>query len=110
MYLKIKYVIFKSKNIYLYFNYRKSMKKNDLLFGLIKSMSKSEKRHFKLYASRHTIGEQNNYVKLFDTIGSMQVYDETKVREALSGERFIRYLPSEKKYLYNIILNGLNAY
>ncbi len=46
------------------------------LFQLIKSLNKSEKRYFNLYASRHTIGEKNNYVILFEAIDKQIEYDE----------------------------------
>lgn len=38
------------------------------LYELIRSLTKSEKRYFKIYASRHTIGEKNNGIKIFDFI------------------------------------------
>ena len=39
------------------------MKKKEFLFELIKALSKSEKRHFRLFCT----GERN-YLKLFDAI------------------------------------------
>ena len=53
-----------------------STKVKEALFELIKSLSKSEKRYFKLLSSRHTIGDENNYVKLFDFIDKQTTYDE----------------------------------
>ena len=44
-----------------------SNKVSNHLFELIKSLNKSEKRYFKLFSSRHTIGEENGYLKLFDS-------------------------------------------
>ena len=38
----------------------------EALFDLIKSMTMSEKRYFKIYSSKHTIGEKNEYIRLFD--------------------------------------------
>ena len=53
-----------------------SSKVNSALFDLVKSMSKSEKRYFKLMSSRHTIGDENNYVRLFDFLDKQEEYDE----------------------------------
>ena len=53
-----------------------STKVKEGLFELIKSLSKSEKRYFKLISSRHTIGDENNYVRLFDYIAKQDEYNE----------------------------------
>jgi len=45
------------------------MKPSTELFDLIRSLSQSEKRYFKVYASKHVIGKENNYVRLFEAIG-----------------------------------------
>ena len=45
-----------------------SSKVNEALFELIHSMTKSEKRYFKLLSSRHAIGGESNYTLLFDKI------------------------------------------
>jgi hypothetical protein len=36
------------------------------IYDLIQSMQKSERRYFKIYASKHVIGEENNYEAIFD--------------------------------------------
>lgn len=49
------------------------------LFDLIQSMTKSEKRHFKLYAKRN-LGEKNlKFIQLFDVLDKMKSYDENKI-------------------------------
>jgi len=50
------------------------MKPSNELFDLIKSLSKSEKRFFKLQSSLQS-GDKN-YVRLFDCIDRMEEYDE----------------------------------
>lgn len=77
------------------------------LFTLIKKLSQSEKRHFKIYASRHVIGGENNYVKLFDAIDAQNEYDE---EELLKSEKYIRQLPLLKTRLYKIILKSLEGF
>jgi hypothetical protein len=86
------------------------MKASDELHQLIRSMSMSEKRYFKIHASRHIIGKQNNYILLFDAIGKQEVYDEAEIKKAFENTSFIKHLPSEKHYLYQQILESLNAF
>lgn len=86
------------------------MKPSEDLFQLIKSMNMSEKRHFKIHSSRHTIGEANNYERLFNAIEKQDSYDENEIKRQFEGEVFIRHLPSEKHYLYNHILESLNSF
>ena len=48
----------------------------DALFQLIKSLEKSEKRNFKLYAKRNSSGEDLKITRLFDAMDKMEGYDE----------------------------------
>lgn len=86
------------------------MKSTDDLFQLINSMSKSEKGYFKKFASKHTIGEKNIYVKLFDEIEAKPAYDEAALKKKFQGEKFAKNLYSTKNYLFNLILKSLSAY
>jgi hypothetical protein len=86
------------------------MKATNDLHQLIRSMSMSEKRYFKIHASRHVIGDSNNYIRLFDAIERQSVYDEDELRKKFANESFIRHLASEKHYLYNQVLDSLNYY
>ena len=66
------------------------MKTNsDPLHQLIHSLSKGEKRSFKIYASRHVLGDENNYVKLFDAIEKQKEYDEEALLKKFKNEKFI---------------------
>lgn len=85
------------------------MKSPTDLFDLIKSMTKSEKRYFKLYASKHVKGT-GNCVKLFDAIDAQEQYDESEVRKRFRKERFIKQLPVQKNYLYDLLLRSLRAF
>lgn len=80
------------------------------LHSLIKSLSINEKRYFKIFAERHVIGGKNNYIKLFDFIEKQKEYDEAEVKKAFSNEVFIKHLPSEKNYLFNLILRSLEGF
>ena len=82
---------------------------NDL-FQLIHSLSKQEKRYFKLYASRHVIGEKNKYVLLFDAIAKQEKYDEEKIKKKFANQVFIKQLHVTKNYLYKLIMNSLRLF
>lgn len=86
-----------------------SVKVSENLHQLIHSLSKPEKRYFK-YSSRHIIGEQNNYVKLFDAIDKQKVYDEAILLKQFKKEIFIRQFSIAKSRLYDAILRSLDAY
>ena len=79
------------------------------LFDLIKSMTKSEKRYFKLYAAKHVKGT-GNCTRLFDAIDGQEQYSEADIRRRFSKERFVRQLPVQKNYLYDLILRSLRAF
>jgi tetratricopeptide (TPR) repeat protein len=84
------------------------MKPSNELFDLIKSLTKSEKRFFKLSSSIQT-GEKN-YLKIFDYIDGQEEYDEAKLKDYFKDERFIKHLPSEKNHLYKLILKSLRQF
>ena len=62
-------------------------------------MSKAEKRYFKLYSSRHTLGEKNNYSILFDAIDKQEEYDEGKLMKKFKGEAFTNRFSISKRRL-----------
>ena len=87
-----------------------SSKVNSALFDLIKSMSKSEKRYFKLMSSRHTIGGENNYVRLFDYLDKQIEYCEDEIFRTFKKEAFINRFSITKKRLYDHILAALDSF
>ena len=82
------------------------MLKNEYLYYLIKSLSKSEKRHFRLYNK----GDSNNYLLLFDAIEKQSHYDGIKIKETFKKKDFIKQLHVTKNYLNNQILKSLKSY
>jgi hypothetical protein len=67
---------------------------SDILFQLIKSLEKSEKRHFKLYIKRSSAKEDLKIVQLFDAMDKLADYDE---------KLLLKKLPTtEKRQLYNL--------
>lgn len=87
-----------------------SKKASNTIHELISSMSKSEKRYFKIFSSRHTIGEQNNYILLFDFIESQKVYNEDELVNHFKGEAFLNKFSITKNRLYESILRSLDSY
>ena len=87
-----------------------SSKVNEALFDLVKSMSKSEKRYFKLMSSRHTIGEENNYVRIFDHLDKQDSYDEESLFKKFKGEAFLNRFSITKKRLYDHVLSALDSF
>ncbi len=83
----------------------------DDLFKLIKSLSPSEKRYFKLFTERQGISESKTYLKIFDLIDSMDgVYDEDKLKKKLKIAAEIKMLPQLKIYLNDLILKSMRIY
>lgn len=79
----------------------------DSLHQLIHSLNKSEKRYFKLHASRHSIGEGNNYLRLFDFLAAENEYNEDRIRNAFAGEALLNRFSITKNRLYEQILQTL---
>lgn len=84
------------------------MKKQGELFELIKSLSKQEKVHFKMMASRRR-GEKK-YLLLFDAMDAQAAYDEQAIRQEFRNEPFMRQLPVAKNFLYANVLKALRVY
>lgn len=83
----------------------------DDLFKLIKSLTPSEKRYFKLFTERQGITESKSYLKIFDLIESMDgVYNEDKLKKKLKVAAEIKMLPQMKIYLNDLILKSMRIY
>lgn len=80
------------------------------LHKLIKSLSQSEKRFFKIYASRHVIGEKNDYVQLFDAIANQKTYNEILIKEKFRNESFMLRFAAVKNYLHQLILKSMRSF
>ena len=87
-----------------------SNKASDQLHKLIKSLSKPEKRYFKVFSSRHIIGDENNYQTLFDAIDRQEDYDEEKLMKKFKDKSFVNRFSIAKNRLYNAILKSLDSF
>jgi hypothetical protein len=79
---------------------------SDVLFQLIKSLEKSEKRNFKLYIKRNSSSGDLKSIQLFDALDKMEEYDEAqllKKNKNLSKQQ----LSNVKAHLYREILSSL---
>ncbi|MEX0273716.1 MAG: hypothetical protein AB3N16_04995 [Flavobacteriaceae bacterium] len=77
----------------------------DSLFVLIKSLSKSEKRQFKLYVGRLGVNTDAKFLALFNLLDKIKKYDETVILE--SGIVKKAQLSNLKAHLYRQILVSL---
>ncbi len=79
---------------------------NDPLYLLIKSLSKSEKRNFKLFANRLQSNEDSKFLVLFDILDKQNEYNEDKIFQKTS-EISKMQLSNVKAHLYKQILQSL---
>lgn len=81
------------------------------LHTLIRSLTKSEKRYFKLYSNQSTPEKEKNYIKLFDVLEKMSAYSEKELLAKLLAEGVNpKYLAADKNHLYNLILRSLRNF
>lgn len=83
-----------------------SNRSTDILFQLIKSLEKAEKRHFKLYIKRSSSREDLKIIKLFDAIDKGKDYDEKTILNKLPGVEKPQYA-NLKAHLYKELLASL---
>ncbi len=77
----------------------------DALFVLVKSLSKSEKRQFKLYVGRLGVNTDAKFLALFNLLDKMKDYDEKAILD--SGIVKKTQLSNLKAHLYKQILVSL---
>ncbi|MBO3697419.1 hypothetical protein [Roseivirga sp. E12] len=77
-----------------------------LLFELIHSLSKSEKRGFKLFVKRSGATSDSKFIRLFDQMEKMASYDEEVIKKRLSDMSASQF-SNLKSHLYGQILASL---
>ena len=80
------------------------------LHELISSMSRSEKRYFKLYIRTHASKHEQDYVELFQLVEQQDYYDEESVIEKLEKSGPIQRFAVLKHRLFEKILDALESY
>jgi hypothetical protein len=78
----------------------------DILFQLIHSLEKSEKRNFKLYIKRNSAKEDLKIIQLFDALDKLKEYDEKLLLKKLPGTEKPQ-LSNLKAHLYKQLLASL---
>ncbi len=78
----------------------------DTLYQLIRSLEKSEKRHFKLYIKRSSSNEDLKIIHLFDALDKMQEYDEGVLLKRVPVIKK-QQLSNTKAHLYKQLLASL---
>lgn len=74
-------------------------------FELIKALSQTEKRYFRIFSG--ATGSTQNYMQVFDVLDRQDVYDANALKEKLAGKKInISY---EKNYLQKQIQKTLRA-
>ncbi|WP_421976111.1 hypothetical protein [Roseivirga seohaensis] len=83
--------------------------KQDSLFELIKSLTKSEKRHFRMFVNRSGNSEGVKFVKLFDVMDSIKHYDDKLILDKVKSIKK-EQLSNQKANLFKQILASLKQF
>ncbi|MCW5916626.1 MAG: hypothetical protein KIS82_04675, partial [Ferruginibacter sp.] len=78
----------------------------DILFQLIKSLQKAEKRNFKLFITRSSGNKDLKIVELFDALDKLPEYEETQLLKRVNSIKKPQ-LANLKAHLYKEILASL---
>ena len=78
----------------------------ELLFKLIKSLDKAEKRNFKLFVKRLASNKNVLFLRLFELIDKSKIPDDTKFQKDLGITRQNQY-SNLKRHLYSQIVKSL---
>lgn len=79
---------------------------SDQLFNLVKSLTKAEKRNFRLYAKRVQDNNDLKFLQLFDLIDKMETFEEDLVFKKITGLVKSQF-SNLKRHLYKQILTSL---
>ena len=80
----------------------------DNLFSLVKSLTKSEKRQFKLYVGRLGVNSDSKFLNLFNLLDKAKVYNEVVIIK--SGIVKKQQLANVKAHLYKQLKTLLLIY
>lgn len=86
------------------------MKDKKDIFKLIGTLSKSEKRYFKLNANLYSKSNTNNYIQLFDFINKKHISVDFALLSQFGHTLSTNQLAVTKNYLYKIILASMTDF
>lgn len=81
-------------------------RENDILFLLVKTLEKAEKRHFKLFIKRSSSKTDLKIIQLFDALDKMSEYEEALILKKVPAIKKIQ-LANLKSHLYQQLLTSL---
>jgi hypothetical protein len=81
-------------------------RQTDILFQLVHSLEKAEKRHFKLYMKRNSARDDLKVTRLFDAIDKLSEYDERQLLKKLPDVEKPQ-LANLKNHLYRQLMASL---
>lgn len=82
---------------------------SDPVFQLIKSLTRSEKRHFRLFANRQGSTDGLKFLQLFDALDTAALYDDERVLAQVPAIKKVQ-LANLKANLYRQLLASLRMY
>ena len=82
---------------------------SDPVFQLIKSLTRSEKRHFRLFANRQGSTDGLKFLQLFDALDTAAQYDDERVLAQVPAIKKVQ-LANLKANLYRQLLASLRMY
>ena len=80
--------------------------KTDDLIQVVKSLTRAEKRHFRLFVKRNQASEDILFLQLFDVLDKQKEYDEELILKKLPAIKK-RQLSNLKAHLYKQLLTSL---
>lgn len=83
---------------------------SDNIFRLIKSLTRAEKRYFKVYSGRYLGEGKGVQLQLFDAIDAQEEYDETALVKKFRNSAFGKTPAIVKNRLYETILRSLHSF
>jgi hypothetical protein len=82
------------------------MKSSNDLHLLVRSLTKSEKRYFKLFAGNNDA----IYLRLFDLLDKQTKYNEEAILKKLNAGAEVKHFSYKKNYLYHLLLKLLTDF
>ena len=79
------------------------------IFQLIKSLTRSEKRHFRLFTNRQGSTDGLKFIQLFDALEALETYDEAQILAHVPSLKRVQ-LANLKANLYKQLLSSLRVY
>jgi hypothetical protein len=79
------------------------------VFQLIKSLTRSEKRHFRLFTNRQGSTDGLKFLQLFDALDALETYDEVQILSQVPALKRVQ-LANLKANLYKQVLSSLRVY